>query len=349
MPPTDGSARRQRAHRRIDSIAVGGSARVAEDPGRTLEVGDAEAGSRLDVFLAQRLELSRADVRGLLGRGVVRLDGRRQGAADKGAPLAAGCRVEVASFRRRAAWRAEPEPDLAFPVLASGPDWLVLDKPAGVAVHPYSEEERGTLLNRAAALRPEIQGVGEGGVRSGVVHRLDLDTSGCVVLASGQATWRRLRDAFRHHRVRKLYRAVAMGALPDAGAADLWLRVARHRPARVEVVAGGEGDRRGRGPRGARRGRLTWRVVEHLAGEGCLVEVDLHTGFLHQVRASLAHLGAPVAGDRVYGPAAAADPSGAPRQLLHAARLEVPELGIDATSPDPADLRGVLEGLRGRS
>jgi len=316
----------------------------AGDPERTLEVGDAEAGARLDVFLARHLALSRADVRGLLGRGAVRLDGRTQGAADKGAPLAPGSRVEVEPFRRREAWRVEPQPDLPFPVLAHGPDWLVLDKPAGVAVHPYGEAETGTLVNRAAALRPEIQGVGEGGVRCGVVHRLDLDTSGCVVLASGEATWRRLRSAFRQHRVRKLYRAVAVGALPEAGEVDLWLRVARHRPARVEVVAGGEGE--GRTLRGARRGRLAWRVLERLAGGACLVEVDLHTGFLHQVRATLAHLGAPVAGDAVYGPSGGADPSGARRQMLHARRLEVPELGIEAASPDPEDLRAVLEVLR---
>lgn len=317
-------------------------ASAGEVPPRTLEVAGADAGARLDVFLARRLELSRAEVRGLLGRGVVRLDGRVQGPGDKGAPLAPGARVEVEGFRRRRHWRAVPEPDLPFPVLAGGPDWLVLDKPPGVPVHPYREEETGTLLNLAAALRPEIQGVGEGGLRSGVVHRLDLDTSGCVLLASGEASWRRLRDAFARHRVHKLYRAVLRGGLPDAGEADLWLRVARHRPAWVEVVPGtGEG-----APRGARRGRLAWRVLERFPSDACLVEVDLHTGFLHQVRATLAHLGAPVAGDRVYGPPAQDDPSGAPRQMLHAARLEVPEAAIAAESPDPDDLRALLERMR---
>jgi 23S rRNA-/tRNA-specific pseudouridylate synthase len=116
--------------------------------------------------------------------------------------------------------------------------------------------------------------------------------------------------------------------------------VAQHRPARVAVAEPG----RTRDPGSVRQTRLAWRVAERLRG-GCLVEVDLETGFLHQVRVSLAHLGAPLAGDRVYGPAPEADPSGAARHMLHAASVQWE--GIRAESPDPPDFAAVLARLRG--
>jgi 23S rRNA pseudouridine1911/1915/1917 synthase len=304
---------------------------------RVLEVDADAAGARLDVLLARSLGLSRADVRWLLARGGVRVDGREVGPGDKGARLSAGARVEVEQFTPRAELHAVPEPEPAFPVLAEGGGWLVLDKPAGVPVHPLEEGETGTLLNFAVARAPELHGVGEGGLRSGVVHRLDVDTSGAVVLATRDDAWRRLRHAFRRHRVHKRYRAIALGSLDDTGRAEVGLVVTQHRPARVrvfpDVAAAGAG---------ARTGRLEWHVVERL-GDACLVEVDLETGFLHQVRATLAWLGAPVAGDPVYG-RGPDDRSGAPRQMLHAAHLAFQEVVAD--SPDPDDFRTTLDRLR---
>ena len=306
----------------------------------TFEVAADAAGTRLDAFLARRLGLSRSETRWLLARGAVRVDGRAREAGDKGLRLAAGARVAVAAFTRRGERRIAPRAEPARPVLARGPGWLALDKPAGVPVHPREEEETGTLANFVAALHPEVQGVGEGGLRSGVLHRLDLDTSGVVLFATQPGAWSRLRQAFRRHRVAKRYRAIALGSLPDEGSAELGLVVAQHRPARVRVVEPGEAAAGG----AVRRTRLRWRVRERLAG-ACLVEVDLETGFLHQIRVSLAHLGAPLAGDRVYGPAAERDPSGAARQMLHAARVAFEE--IEAESPDPPDLRAALDRLRG--
>jgi 23S rRNA pseudouridine1911/1915/1917 synthase len=308
--------------------------------GRRFDVDGGGVGERLDAFLARRLGLSRSETRWLLSRGAVALDGRPRDEAAKGLRLAAGSRVEVAPFVRRADLRIAPRPELAFSVLASGGGWIALDKPAGVPVHPREEEETRTLANFAVARHPRMQGVGEGGLRSGVVHRLDVDTSGVVLLATEPAAWKRLREAFRRHRVAKCYRAIALGALADVGRVEVGLVVAQHRPARVRVVdpARAEADR------AVRRGRLAWRVAERCA-DACLVEVDLETGFLHQIRATLAHLGAPVAGDRLYGPAAEADPSGVERQMLHAARVAFEE--IDAASPDPPDFRAAFDRLRG--
>jgi 23S rRNA pseudouridine1911/1915/1917 synthase len=298
-----------------------------------LEVAAADGGRRLDVFLAERLALSRAEVRRLLAGGAVAVDGRPVAGAAKGTALAAGSRVEVAPFSRPDERRALPDPDAPLAVLASGPGWLAVDKPAGVPVHPLRETERGSVLNAVIARHPELFGVGEGGLRSGVVHRLDVDTSGVLLVATEGAVWRRLREAFQGQRVEKLYRALVRGRVDAAGEAALPLVLGRHRPARVRVAAPGE--------RGARAVELAWRPLERFAGAS-LVEVRPRTGFLHQIRAVLAHRGHPILGDASY-----ADPesaAAAPRQMLHASALAFEELR--AASPDPADFRMLVDRLR---
>lgn len=284
-------------------------------------------GERLDVFLAARLEVSRGEARRLLARGVVSLDGVPVAPSAKGLQLTPGTRIEVAPHAPRAELPVTPEPEAPLVVLAAGDGWLVVDKPPGVPVHPLEEGETGTLTNAVAARHPEIQGVGEGGLRSGVVHRLDVDTSGALVVATTQPAWERLRQAFRAHRVEKVYRAIVLGEPEDEGRLELDLVVAQHRPARVKVEAGGHPT------------RLAWRVLAR-GDAACLVEVRLETGFLHQIRAGFAHLGAPLAGDAPYGAAARDDPSGAVRQMLHAARVAVDE--IAAESPDPPDFADAL-------
>lgn len=296
-----------------------------------------EAGARLDAVLASRLALSRAAVRRLLEGGAVRVDGRRTSERAKGRPVAAGARVEIAAFTPPGEARPLPDPALSLAVLAEGRGWVAVDKPAGRPVHPLGQDETGTLLNALIARRPEVAGVGEGGLRAGVVHRLDVDTSGVLLFATEEPVWRRLRDAFAAHRVAKTYRALVRGAPPDEGRAELYLALGAHRPARVRVVEAAAS--------GARRATLAWRTCERFAAAS-LVEVALETGFLHQVRVTLAHLGHPVLGDRVYGAAAAApgEPA-ATRQMLHAARLAVDD--VAATSPDPADFAAGLALLRG--
>jgi len=309
----------------------------AHAPGDPLEVRRDEAGRRLDRFLADRLWLSRAETRRILARGRVRVDGRVQDAGAKGLALRPGERVEVQGAEGLAERRVRAEPDAPLRVLAEGPGWLAVDKPAGVPVHPLEAGESGTLLGALAARHPELDGVGEGGLRSGVVHRLDVDTSGALLVATEAATWQRLRAAFREHRVEKVYRAVALGDVESDGEVELPLVVARRRPAFVRAAK----------PRERARSRVTgtrWRVLERLRG-ATLLEVRTTTGFLHQVRATLAHLGHPLAGDRLYaGEADAADPTDAPRHMLHAARVAFEE--IAAESPDPDDLAALLERLR---
>src|SRR5262249_48742973 len=213
----------------------------------------------------------------------------------------------------RGTGHARPEGDLLLVVLARGRGWLAVDKPPGQPVHPLLREEGGTLLNALVARHPELHGVGEGGLRSGVVHRLDVDTSGVVLFATEEEAWQRLRGAFRAHRVDKLYRALVAGRLAGEGAIEPALSVVRHRPARVAVVGGAR-----TGAVGAPRlAGLRWRSLAH-GRAATLLEVRPRTGFLHQIRATLAHLGHPVCGDPIYG--TPGDASGVPRQMLHAAR-----------------------------
>jgi 23S rRNA pseudouridine1911/1915/1917 synthase len=259
------------------------------------------------------------------------VDDRVVGSSAKGQPVSAGSRIEVASFQAPAAQRPIPEPEAPLSILAEGDGWIAVEKPAGTPVHPLEEEERGTLLNALIARFPEILGVGEAGLRSGVVHRLDVETSGALLFATREDRWRKLREAFRRHRVHKRYRAIVAGELAGGGDLALHMGVSRHRPARVRV--------RPAGAPGSRMTSLHWRAVGSGAG-ATLVEVEPVTGFLHQIRVALAHLGHPILGDALYGEGGAPY---APRQMLHAAGIGYRK--IEVSSPDPPDFRKVLEHL----
>jgi len=313
--------------------------------GRRIVLGPASAGTRLDIFLAAELMLSRAQVVRLLERGAVSLGGRRLSRSAKGTPLPEAGELVVAPFRSRSAEQAVPETGGAPTVLAEGSGWLAIDKPAGMPVHPLREEERGTALGHVIGRYPEIHGVGEGGLRSGVVHRLDVDTSGALLFATTEARWRQLRGAFQQHEVAKRYRAIVAGAFaPPDGVLEMELAlvVARHRPSLVRPATSEE-VARGR----ARVIRQTVRVIEALGG-ATLIEVWPQTGFLHQIRASLAHIGHPVVGDDRYAEgseltALAVERCGAERHMLHAA--EVSWHDVVAVAPDPDDFARCLERL----
>jgi len=306
------------------------------------EISAEEVDERLDVVLARRLELSRGQTRKLLEGGSVSLDGMPVSRSVKGLALVAGSRIEVSGFVHPRERQAVAEPDAPLAILAEGPGWLAVDKPAAWPVHPLAPDERGTVLNALVARRPAVQGVGEGGLRSGVLHRLDVDTSGVLLFASEQSVWEKLREAFASHAVAKTYRALVSGDPADGGRLDLRLVVAQHRPAFVKVARG----------RGGRATRMSWRVVERFASaaraglaSAALVEVQLETGFLHQIRVGFAHTGHPLLGDRLYAPPEVA--AAAPRQMLHCARIEIGE--VTAESPDPRDLCDAAQALRGPS
>ncbi len=307
------------------------------DAPQLLEVGPPEAGRRLDVFLAERLGLSRAQTRRLLGRGVVQVEGRAVAEAAKGLTVRAGEVVAVAPFTAPAAMRVRPDPGASLRIVAEGPGWLAVDKPAGVPVHPLAEEEGGTLLNALIARHPEVHGVGEGALRSGVVHRLDVDTSGVMLFATDQERWLRLRQGFAEHRVEKVYRAIVRGRLEGSGEIVLPLLLARHRPARVRVASDAEASR----ARGVWMSSLAWKVLE-LFADATLIEVRPRTGFLHQIRVTFAHLGHPLVGDRTYD---VSGPREAGRHMLHAARVAFED--VEGRADDAEDFAAWLDRLRG--
>ena len=300
------------------------------EPVQTFQVTADEAETRLDKFLCAKLDLTRREALRVLGQDVVTVNRKPVSEKAKGVLLEHSAVITVAAFEHPATATVLPEPDAPLVTLAAGEGFVVVDKPAGVPVMPLELGEQGTVLNAVVARYPQVQGIGEGGLRSGIVHRLDGDTSGALVVATEQERWSELRRAFKNHHTHKTYRAIVTGHLAGQGHEVMYLSVAQHKPAKVAVVEEQSG---------ARRCSLEWRAVESLDG-ATLLEVDLGTGFLHQIRVMFAHLGHPVLGDTTYGKG----DDEIPRQMLHAARLEV--ANIKAESPDPPDFSGVLESLR---
>ncbi len=284
------------------------------EQGTRIVVPDAEAGTRLDVLLARRLRLSRGYARRLIERERVHVGGRP---AAKGTLVRAGEPVEVASFRHPDLG-PPPAPELSLEILGREEGLLAVDKPAGRPTHALDCEESHTEQNAVLARFPEMLGVGEGGVRSGVVHRLDTFTSGVIVFALEQAAWERARRAFTERRVEKVYVARVHGAF--AHEIDCELRLAQ-RGDHVRIVASG--------------GRVAQTRLRPLASfeDTSLVEARPITGHRHQIRATLAHLGMPVVGDRLYGSPARID-----RHLLHATHLALE--GFAAGSPAPPEIVG---------
>ncbi len=299
-----------------------------------------ETPDRLDRTLTRRLGLSRREAIDLLSRGGVRIDGRSVGRRDKGLMLGVGQVVEAAGVG--ALWRhAEPVPwpEASLEIAAQGEGWVVVNKPAGVAVHPLRVEQTRTALNAVVARFPRVVGVGAGGLRSGVVHRLDVGTSGALLLALDDAAYRRFRQHWHAPDSRKAYLALVHGRLEGSGDETMRLRVAQHRPARVAVVEHVGRD----APAGTRRCGLRWRA-ERSWPNATLLRVELRTGFLHQVRVMLAQLGHPVIGDAVYDADHARRSLRAQRPMLHAAELTVAD--AHGTCDPPADFADLVTCLR---
>ena len=280
---------------------------------RTFVVADADAGARLDHLVARELGVSRAFARKLIAGERVRLGGRP---AAKGTALRAGEAIEIQPFARpEEGPRANP--DLALAIVAESGGLIAIDKPAGQPTHPLAHAERDTALNALVARFPELVGVGEGGLRSGVVHRLDPGTSGVLVFARSEDAWQRARAAFREHRVHKRYVARVHGAFAGEREVELSLE---NRGERARVVERG--------------GRLAVSRLRALATgtETSLVAIEMRTGVRHQIRATLAYLGFPVLGDALYGSTASLS-----RFWLHAESLEWEDFA--ARAPLPAELR----------
>jgi len=294
---------------------------------RSLEVPADAAGMRVDVWLAAALELPRARVKELLERGAVRIGGRPPRKGDR---TVAGARVEVTLTDEDP--RPVPQPELPLSVIHLDPQLVAVDKPAGVPSHPLQPGERGTVVNALVARHPECAEASADPREGGLVHRLDTLTSGVLLAARTGEAWRALREAFSGRQVDKRYLAVVTGPVADEGEIDLPLR---HRGDHVEPAMAG----------GGREALTDFRVLSR-AADASLLEVRIHTGVLHQIRAHLAAIGAPVLGDTDYG---GRPLPGLDRFFLHAARLGFshPATGsrLEITAPLPDELHRALEAL----
>ncbi len=289
--------------------------------------------------MADRLELSRTRVQALISEGHVRVDGR---APRKSERVEAGSMIEV-DVPPAEEVEILPE-DLPLSIVYQDADLLVVDKAAGMVVHPAPGHRSGTLVNALLHHVPDLPGVG-GRLRPGIVHRLDRDTSGLILVAKSDRAHQGLADAIKARRVKRLYRAACWGHLQESPlTVDAPIgRDPRDRK-RMAVVDGG------------RRAVTRARVRERwLRAE--LLDVALQTGRTHQIRVHLAHVGHPVVGDRVYGAGWVRGMGGGdrawageldrrtPRQFLHAAELmfDHPVTGdrMRFASPLPEDLAGV--------
>lgn len=295
-------------------------------------VDELQAGQRLDLAIGDRLDQSRQQVKTLLQQGAVSVNGRVVSLSRKGYLLNPGTSISVKLPDAQGEWQIIPEPDLPLNIISQGNGYVVVDKPAGMPVHPLEPDEKGTLLNAIIARFPDVQGIGEAGLRSGVVHRLDVDTSGLLIVATEQKRWQLLRAAFSQHTAHKRYTAIVKGHPAPEGMHRSHLIIAQHRPARVKVLVAGNDD--------SRWCDLSWRVIKKLPNASVL-DITLGTGFLHQIRVMMASLGHDVAGDRVYGTSRwKVTPPGL---MLHAHALHIGS--IHATCEPPKRMLNYMDHL----
>jgi 23S rRNA pseudouridine1911/1915/1917 synthase len=319
---------------------------MSSDTPTRLTVTAAHAGKRLDLFLIDALpELSRARTRTLLENGQVRVNGRR---ARKGDPVAEGAEVVVEGELPPQDFDAIPSPEMSLLVRYEDAQVAVVEKPAGVATHPLRPDERNTLANAVAARFPETRGVGFHRREPGLLHRLDTDTSGLVIVARDAETFEALRAATKASEVTKRYLALAEGEVGADGVVDLPLVPHRKDPKRVEVVTEHVRLRAGTKTHAA---TTSYRVARRFEGF-TLLEVEISAGYRHQVRAHLASIGHALVGDALYRGPAVPEAFGVTleRHFLHASEvlLKHPKTlaELRVVSPLPEDLAAVLGQLR---
>jgi 23S rRNA pseudouridine1911/1915/1917 synthase len=300
-----------------------------------LPVPDGLVGERADVALARMLGLSRSKAADLLDRGDALLDGDVLGRSSR---LSAGGWLDVTLPAPPSVPVVVAEPVPGMAVVHDDDDIVVVDKPVGVAAHPSPGWTGPTVVGglAAAGYRVATSGASE---RQGVVHRLDVGTSGLMVVAKSEHAYTSLKTQFRERTVDKVYHAVVQGRLdPLRGTVDA--PIGRHPSAdyRFAVVAGGKPS-------------VTHYDTLEAFAAASLVEVHLETGRTHQIRVHMAALRHPCVGDLTYGAdPVLADRLGLARQWLHAVELQVEHPGtgqqVRFTSPYPDDLAEALEKLR---
>jgi 23S rRNA pseudouridine1911/1915/1917 synthase len=316
--------------------------------------GADHAGQRLDRFLVAAFpDLSRSRLQALLAEGAVTLAGAKIGDANRRVKPG-----ETYALRVPAPRAAEPQPQaIPLVIVHEDSDLIVIDKPAGLVVHPAAGNPDGTLVNALLAHCADLAGVG-GVVRPGIVHRLDKDTSGLLVAAKNERAMRSLAKQFAAHAVERAYNAVIWGApRMREGLVEGNLGRSPFDRKRIAVL-------RGEGKPARTRYKTLERFGDNERAFASLVECRLETGRTHQIRVHLAHLGHPLIGDPVYGrarlpprakteaEALAYDAAASfPRQALHAGLLgfhhPTRQVKLRFESAWPEDFASLVRALRG--
>jgi 23S rRNA pseudouridine1911/1915/1917 synthase len=309
-------------------------------------VGSDEAPVRLDVFLRRRLTgVSRSYVQKAIDEGHATVGSRRRA---KGYLLSPGDEIVLEGFVRPEDRALSPNASLVVPVVHEDADLLVLEKPAGMPVHPNDFDDTGTVVNFLLARYPEVIGVGEGVLRPGVVHRLDTGTTGLLLVARSARGYEGLKRQFVERTMRKHYLALAMGDVAAAGRVETPLAHDPTNVRKMKVVTNAVELESLKA-----REALTEYEPARSCGRATLLNVRIQTGRMHQIRVHLASIGHPLCGDPLYQSASqrSLDPSKLDRPGLHATRLELahPTSGkpLVFESPLPADLAAACGRIAG--
>ena len=306
-----------------------------------LTVDQSQPGERLDVFLRTQFPAaSRGTMQRLIEQGHILVNGKPVKATHK---PRAGEKIDITWPEARPA-EALPE-EIPLDILFEDKSLLVVNKPAGLVVHPAAGQEEHTLVNALLFhCKDSLSGIG-GVARPGIVHRLDKETSGCLVVAKNDETHIALSEQFASRVVKKVYHAIVCGEVPrDAG--EIHAAIARHPTHRKRMAVQDDSD--------GRAAHTSYRVLEKLKC-ATYVEVQIHTGRTHQIRVHFQHLGHPVVGDDTYGSTKNKRLKelanyAAPRVLLHAKELSFvhprTQKPLKFSAPLPDDFKLALKLLR---
>ncbi|MFZ9708656.1 MAG: 23S rRNA pseudouridine(1911/1915/1917) synthase RluD [Steroidobacteraceae bacterium] len=309
-------------------------------PAHDLIVPAALTDERLDVALARLLpQYSRARLQRWIEEGRVSLEGTQPTRRER---VREGQRIRLEPQFEADERVSAGEARVPFEIVHRDEALLVIDKPAGLVVHPGAGNRSGTLQNALLALDPALATV----PRAGIVHRLDKDTSGLLIVARTPIAQAKLVRALAERDIEREYLALCQGVMTGGGTIDE--PIGRHRTQRTRMAVRRDG-----------REAITHYRIERRFEAHTLLRVKLETGRTHQIRVHLAHLGYPIVGDPLYGgrrrlpagvsPAVRAALADFPRQALHATRLALEhpltQRALAFDSPAPADLRALLEAL----
>jgi 23S rRNA pseudouridine1911/1915/1917 synthase len=313
-------------------------------PITTLTVTEKHIGKRLDIFIAHyEPHISRNRIQSMIKEGLARVDGKIEKPGYK-VKLGESITLELPEKKVH---EVLPEP-IPLYVIYEDPHIIVLNKPPGLVVHPAPGNYTGTLVNALLYHYGSLPSLGAGPQgnereRAGIVHRLDKDTSGVMVVARTQEALRSLSMQFKSRIVQKRYIALVSGVIKK-GSGTIEAGLGRHVKERKKISVH---------THKAREAVTLYKVKERFKN-ATLVEVEIKTGRTHQIRVHLAHIGYPILGDRVYGGVKVTklNDSTISRQMLHAESLSLlhPDTGhpMTFTAPPPQDMAEVIERLRGK-